>query len=50
MKYITLPDTIERRLSFYLAMEEYIARHIDEDDCFFMWLYLPHKKTIVFVI
>ena len=41
MKYITLPDTIERRLSFYLAMEEYIARHIDEDDCFFMWQVQP---------
>ena len=41
MKYITLPDTIERRLSFYLAMEEYIARHIDEYDCFFMWQVQP---------
>ena len=41
MKYITLPDTNERRLSFYLAMEEYIARHIDEDDCFFMWQVQP---------
>ena len=26
MKYITLPDSRERRLSFYLAMEEYAAR------------------------
>ncbi len=41
MKYITLPDTIERRLSFYLAMEEYIARHVNESDCFFMWQVQP---------
>ena len=43
MKYITLPDltTNERQLSFYLAMEEYVARFIDEPDCFFMWQVAP---------
>lgn len=41
MKYIELPDTATRRLSFYLAMEEYVARHVDEDDCFFMWQVNP---------
>ena len=28
-------------MSFYLAMEEYIARNIDEDDLFFMWQVEP---------
>ena len=28
-------------MSFYLAMEEYIARKIDEDDLFFMWQVEP---------
>ena len=45
MKYISLPDTISkgrlRRLSFYLAMEEFIARHIAEEECFFMWQVEP---------
>ena len=42
MKYIRLPWTDEvKRLSFYLAMEEYVARHIDESDCFFMWQVEP---------
>ena len=30
-------DEATRKLSFYLAMEEYVARHIVEPDCFFMW-------------
>ena len=30
-----------RNLSFYLAMEEYVARHIEADDCFFMWRVEP---------
>lgn len=25
------------KLSFYLAMEEYVARYMSEDECFFMW-------------
>lgn len=41
MIYISLPKPItERRLSFYLAMEEYVARHLD-DDGFFMWQVAP---------
>ena len=41
MIYISLPKpVIERRLSFYLSMEEYVARHLD-DDCFFMWQVAP---------
>lgn len=37
MKYISLPESQTRRLSFYLAMEEYVARNVKESDCFFMW-------------
>jgi len=45
MKYISLPDEKEHRLSFYLAMEEYVARHVDEPECFFMWQVAP---TVIF--
>ena len=45
MKYICLPDRVEHRLSFYLAMEEYVARRLDEDECFFMWQVNP---TVIF--
>lgn len=41
MKYIGLPDNKVRRLSFYLAMEEFVARHVDAPDCFFMWQVEP---------
>lgn len=41
MLYITLPDKKVRRLSFYLAMEEYVAKNVDADDCFFMWQVEP---------
>ena len=41
MKYITLPFSGVRRLSFYLAMEEFVARRLDEPDCFFMWQVAP---------
>ena len=41
MRYIALPDKAVRRLSFYLAMEEYIARHRTGEDCFFMWQVNP---------
>lgn len=38
----TLPFTQTRHLSFYLAMEEYVARHLNHgDDCFFMWQVNP---------
>lgn len=40
MVYISIPEK-DRRLSFYLAMEEHVARHLDEDDCFFMWQVRP---------
>ena len=46
MKYVVLTDQKERRLSFYLAMEEYVARHLGEDDdLFFMWQVRP---TVIF--
>ena len=46
MLYISLPETqTARRLSFYLAMEEYVARHVSADDCFFMWQVAP---TVIF--
>ena len=41
MKYVALPVEKVRRLAFYLAMEEYIARRIDEQDLFFMWQVEP---------
>ena len=46
MLYIDLPKTdIPRKLSFFLAMEEYVARHLDAEDCFFMWQVEP---TVIF--
>ena len=59
MIYVALPDaaareakadgrekTEGRRLSFYLAMEEYVARRLNTgDDCFFMWQVEP---TVIF--
>lgn len=45
MKYIALPEEKGRRLSFYLAMEEWVARHLDESACFFMWQVAP---TVIF--
>ena len=42
MIYVELPDTHRvRNLSFYLAMEEYVARRLDEKDYFFMWQVEP---------
>jgi len=42
MIYVDLPEEPEvRNLSFYLAMEEYVARHMDAADCFFMWQVAP---------
>ncbi len=42
MKYIALPIQETRRLSFYLAMEEYVARQFQgEDDYFFIWQVEP---------
>lgn len=50
MKYISLPDAIGqgrsegsslRGVAFYLAMEEYVARHVAGEECFFMWQVEP---------
>ena len=45
MTYVALPDSGIRRLSFYLAMEEFVARQIDGGDFFFMWQVNP---TVIF--
>ena len=45
MKYLSLPDNATHILPFYLAMEEYAARIIGEDDIFFMWQVEP---TVIF--
>ena len=44
MTYITLPSEETRRLVFYLAMEEYLADHCEED-IFFLWQVEP---TVIF--
>lgn len=41
MVYIKLPRDEERRLSFYLAMEEYVARETEVCDAFFIWQVEP---------
>ena len=41
MEYINLDSLGVRPLSFYLAAEEYVARHMEADDCFFMWQVEP---------
>ena len=46
MTHVTLPCENTRRLSFYLAMEEYAARCLnDGDDLFFLWQVEP---TVIF--
>ena len=40
MKYLALPDDKPRLLPFYLAMEEYAARRLD-DEVFFTWVVPP---------
>ena len=46
MIYIAVRGEEQRRLSFYLAMEEYVARRLNTgDDCFFMWQVRP---TVIF--
>jgi len=44
MKYIVIPDEEQRRLVFYLAMEENLADHCEED-VFFLWQVEP---TVIF--
>jgi len=41
MKYVNYPFQETRRLSFYLATEEYLARHYPKDEYFFMWQVNP---------
>ena len=42
MKYITIPIETTQRLSFYLAMEEFVAhRFKHESECFFTWQVNP---------
>ena len=41
MVHIRLPDDKNRPLSFYLAMEEYVARNTNVDDAFFIWQVEP---------
>ena len=45
MKYVALPNEVQHKLPFYLAMEEYVARHLVADDYFFMWQVEP---TVIF--
>ena len=46
MTHVSLPSDETRRLSFYLAMEEYAARCLnDGDDLFFLWQVEP---TVIF--
>ncbi len=45
MKYLELADNQQRILPFYLAMEEYAASIIANDDIFFMWQVEP---TVIF--
>ena len=45
MKYLLLPNDATRILPFYLAMEEYAARIMVDEDIFFMWQPDP---TVIF--
>lgn len=48
MKHIKLPNSNQQKLSFYLAMEEYVANTLTDDecdDCFFLWQVEP---TVIF--
>ena len=47
MVYIALHDDKTRPLSFYLAMEEYIARSKSlSEDAFFMWQVEPSVYSL----
>lgn len=41
MKYVILPEEKTRRASFYLAMEEYVARRLPAGDYLFCWQIEP---------
>ncbi|MBQ6649547.1 MAG: hypothetical protein IJM66_11950 [Muribaculaceae bacterium] len=49
MKYLELPENSVRRLTFYLALEEYAAQLLKEDEnideIFFTWRVRP---TVIF--
>ena len=48
MVYVKLPDTAQRRLVFYLAMEEYLASKCGketDEEFFFLWQVSP---TVIF--
>ncbi len=45
MKYVNYPEQDQKRLSFYLATEEYLALNYPEDEYFFMWQTRP---TVIF--
>ena len=46
MIYVTLPDAEDHRLSFFLAMEEFLAREKNQgDDLFFTW---QVDSTVIF--
>ena len=45
MIYVKLPLETDRRLPFYLAMEEYVARDLPAQDYFFIWQVEP---TVIF--
>ena len=41
MKYVSLPTPDVRPLPFYLAMEDYLAQHMNDDDYLFLWQVEP---------
>jgi lipoate-protein ligase A len=41
MKYIEIPVSDDEPVVFYLAAEEFVARKMDDNDCFFMWQVAP---------
>jgi len=45
MKYVNYPFKDTKRLSFYLATEEFLARNFPADEYFFMWQVNP---TVIF--
>ena len=46
MIYVALPNVNQERiLPYYLAMEEYVARHMADNEYFFMWQVSP---TVIF--
>lgn len=45
MKYVVIPRADGELLPWYLAAEEYVARFLNEDACFFMWQVEP---TVIF--